>query len=154
MGWFYDKPECYDHEGYVVALTYRANDRTSELFRELGYPDKATYESAAIPRIQAGCGCGWRSPYLIPERGAYQGSESVFHLPRWSPCSAWVTERDEQRCRDLWDEHVHHAVPRADSVSACDGMVDNGSGNDGGLDRCTDGRQHPWPVESRAARNP
>jgi hypothetical protein len=114
MGWFYDKPElpeCYKHEGYVVALAFRTEDRTAQLFQELGYPDKATYEPEAIARIQAGCVCGWRSPHIVPERGIHRGEDSVFHLPRWSPCSAWVTEADEERCEALWAEHMHQVFP-------------------------------------------
>lgn len=36
---------------------------------------------------------------------------SVHRLPRYTPCSAWVTEADEARCKALWDEHVRQAVP-------------------------------------------
>lgn len=110
MGWFYDRPdvpECYGHEGFVVALT---DDRASGLFREI-QSESATYEPEAIARIQAGCACGWRSAYLVPERGEYHGANSVHRLPRWTPCSPWVTGRDEERCEALWAEHVHQAVP-------------------------------------------
>lgn len=114
MGWLYDRPDlpgCYDHEGYVVALTFRTKDRTSGLYRELQYPDDATYEPEAIARIQAGCDCGWRSQHFVPSRGIHRGELSVFHLPRYSPHSAWVTEADEERCSALWTEHMRHAVP-------------------------------------------
>ena len=114
MGWFYDNPElsaCYDHDGFVVALTYRTADRTAGLYQELSYPDNATYEPEAIPRIQAACSCGWRSPYLVPHRAVYRGENAVHRLPRYTPCSAWVAESDEERCRELWAEHMHHVVP-------------------------------------------
>jgi hypothetical protein len=118
MGWFYEEPDlpaCNDHEGFVVALTFCTVDgrRCSGLFEELHYPDTATYEPEAIARIQAGCGCGWRSPYIFPSRRTYRGGDStVFRLPRWSPSSAQVTEADEKRCEALWDEHMRQAVPQ------------------------------------------
>ena len=115
MSWIYDKPElpdCYDHEGGIVALTYLTEDRAPGLFREIRYPDKATYGSDAIARIQAGCACGWRSPHFVPARGTYRGeSGSAHQLPQWTPYTPWVTDADEERCRELWREHVHHAVP-------------------------------------------
>lgn len=137
MGWFYDKPElpaCYDHEGYVVALTYRTLDgrRCTELFTELHYPDKGTYEPEAIARIQAGCNCGWRSPYLVPERGIFRGETSVHRLPRYTPCSAWVTEADEDRCEALWDEHVHQAVPGMSLQPVRQRVAGRAPGTDGG----------------------
>lgn len=112
MSWFYDNPDVpayYEHEGFIIALTFRTKDTPHE-FRELRYPDNGDYGPEAIARIQAACACGWRSQYFIPRCGVKRYEDRVFRLPRWSPYVPWLIESDEERCKAIWAEHVHQAV--------------------------------------------
>lgn len=108
MGWINeDHPE---HEGHVVGLVRPEGVAAgSAIFRELGYPEKA--KRTDIVRIQAACECGWRSPYLIPLRTMIPGTgadgNAGMFFPSYSPSSMLVAEEDEERCRQLWGEHVH-----------------------------------------------
>ena len=101
MGFVSNNP---GHEGYPVAFVHRLNKDGSEcrgLYRELGYPlDDEIRDDIAV--ISAGCECGWRSPHWRPSAW-WEGEKR--HTPRWYPCSASISERDEDRVRELWREH-------------------------------------------------
>lgn len=114
MGWLNEKYP--DHEGYVIPLVEREGVYRG-LYRELRYPgdDK---ERTDVVRIQAGCSCGWRSAYLVPERGVEPTpSGGSFPLPSYSPFAAWVTEADEERCRKLWGVHAREPLPETAEVA-------------------------------------
>lgn len=95
MGWFRD--DHPNHEGFTVGYVVReGTGEGSDILRELAYPtDNADLGKKQLPRIGAGCTCGWRSPYLVPREPA-EWSPFVVHLGKW----------DEERVRGLWDEHL------------------------------------------------
>lgn len=104
--WYSD--DYPDHEGYVVGHVRREG---SSLFRELSRDD-GEVEHDRIVRIQVACSCGWRSPYEYPWGGRWTdpGTSQVHDLPRYSPGMLWLTEEDEERCRQAWVEHAEAAT--------------------------------------------
>lgn len=93
MGWQHEKGP--GHEGWIVGLVVREGcDPDSRLFRELAYPTDAG-DRTDIVRLAAGCECGWRSPHFDPREPA-----------SWMPHCVIASERDEDRARELWVDHV------------------------------------------------
>lgn len=99
MGWV--RGELHGHEGYAVALIERESvSKGSRLYRELAYPTDSA-ECRELAAVQAGCECGWRSPYLPYLRERQRAY--------WVPYSLILGEVDEERVYQLWKEHADQA---------------------------------------------
>ena len=109
MVWTHDDHPRF--KGYIAALVHPegVDGSIDGYYRELRYPTDDT-ERTDIVRIQAACTCGWRSPYMVPERGTCRPPRDSQHsevpVPSYSQHTAWVTEPDLERCRKLWHTHV------------------------------------------------
>lgn len=117
MGMFRDG--AVGHEGFGVSfITQDGVPLGSGHFRELAYPmdDK----EHAVEMLAAGCECGWRSPRWPPMAAT-----------RWAPFIVHTTGNDEEKVRQLWDEHaasmIHDAGLRQRAVQGC-GPAGRGAG--------------------------
>jgi hypothetical protein len=101
MGWCTGDNEDAGHEGYIVSLVRPAD---GAFWRELCYPNDIGEQSIAV--VQVGCDCGWRSPRM--------------HAPFGTSFAPFVTilkdEAFEERCRELWHEHVKAERNRNESI--------------------------------------
>lgn len=111
MAWFHEQHP--QREGFVVALVH-PDERPGApgVYRELSYPADDQIRNDVVV-IAAGCSCGWRSPYLVPQATILPGalSEAPIPVPSYSPFTAWVTEPDEAECRRLWTTHIGATIP-------------------------------------------
>lgn len=101
MGWWNpDLDPNNEHEGYIVALVPATNpDGTASdwRYRELSgeASDHPGPHDRPLHTVQVGCPCGWRSPRLDAPSGSV-----------WVPFAVFAPEWFEDRCRELWKEHV------------------------------------------------